>query len=92
MQPNLKDKKINIFLQKNNETVFVNHILCKECKHFVKCYCYNCNCQLYEYIKARVEKATMAENKIIIKNADESKTVTIINRAIRLRKFKNFSR
>ncbi len=92
MLNNFKSRNIKIFLEKENKKFLLNNVACIKCKYFVKCHSYNYNCQLYEYIKTRVDKATMTENEIIIKNADELKTVTVINRAIRLRKLKNFSR
>ncbi len=82
----LTDKKMKIVIENNNEHIFVDKLACIDCRAFTTCKPTD-TCKLYNYLHQRISDTSLdADNVITIKAKDYDKTITLIKRAIKLRK------
>ena len=82
------NKKLDIVISNDNQTVFVDRMTCVECRNFMNCNQMD-NCKVYEYIQQRLPNTTLNEYDVIqINTKDYNKAITVVKRAIRLRSYK----
>ncbi len=80
-------KKIKIVVSdNNNHTAFADKFCCSECREALTCKPED-SCKLYNYISQRLPNSSFDENNVItIKTDDYDKALTLVKRAIKLRK------
>lgn len=79
-------EKIKIVILDNNVSVFADKFSCADCRSAIQCKSTE-NCKLFNYIKERMPESRIDETNIItIPTKDYDRTVTLVKRAIKLRK------
>ena len=79
-------EKIKIVVLDNNVPVFAGRFSCAECRSAMQCKSTD-NCKLFNYIKGRLPDSHIDETNVItIPTNDYNRTITLVKRAIKLRK------